>query len=161
MVLTTCIFAQMKVYFSLLYAEWHRNAPKCYWMLIKMQNRYWISDLCADVRFLALLNVSLRYWSSFHENDCVFSHNEQQKVYKRNIEISSWFTRLRAHTLVWVLLQDIFDLICFASCTEQVNLVNKLYSLAYKVQQTFYHKGCFKPDHVILLTLSTYAVSFL
>ena len=154
MVLTTCIFAQMKVYFSLLYAEWHigmpQNVIEC-WLKCKIAIEY----------LIFAQNVSLRYWSPFHENDCVFSHNEQQKVYKHNIEISSWFTRLRAHTLVWVLLQDIFDLICFASCTEQVNLVNKLYSLAYKVQQTFYHKGCFKPDHVILLTLSTYAVSLL
>ena len=27
------------------------------------------------------MNVSSRYWSSFHANECVFSRNEQQKVY--------------------------------------------------------------------------------
>ena len=39
------------------------------------------SELCANVRFLALMNASLRYWSSIHANECVFSRNEQQKVY--------------------------------------------------------------------------------
>ena len=38
------------------------------------------SDLCANVRIFALMNVSLRCWSPFHANDCVFSRNEQQKV---------------------------------------------------------------------------------
>ena len=28
------------------------------------------------------MNVSSRYWSRFYANDCVFSRNEQQKVYK-------------------------------------------------------------------------------
>jgi len=27
------------------------------------------------------MNVSLRCWSPFHANECVFSLNEQQKVY--------------------------------------------------------------------------------
>ena len=39
------------------------------------------SELRAKVRFLALMNVSSRYWSSIHANECVFSRNEQQKVY--------------------------------------------------------------------------------
>ena len=40
------------------------------------------SELRANyVRFLALMNASLRYWSSIHANECVFSRNEQQKVY--------------------------------------------------------------------------------
>ena len=38
------------------------------------------SDLCANVRIFALMNVSSHYWSPFHANDCVFSRNEQQKV---------------------------------------------------------------------------------
>ena len=38
------------------------------------------SDLCANVRIFALMNVSLHYWSPFHPNDCVCSSNEQQKV---------------------------------------------------------------------------------
>ena len=38
------------------------------------------SDLCANVRFFALMSVSSRCWSPFHTNKCVFSRNEQQKV---------------------------------------------------------------------------------
>ena len=38
------------------------------------------SEICANVRFLALMNASSRYWSSIHANECVFSCNEQQKV---------------------------------------------------------------------------------
>ena len=38
-------------------------------------------ELRANVRFLALMNASSRYWSSMHANECVFSRNEQQKVY--------------------------------------------------------------------------------
>ena len=37
-------------------------------------------ELCANVRFLALMNASSRYLSSIHANECVFSRNEQQKV---------------------------------------------------------------------------------
>ena len=39
------------------------------------------SDLCANVRIFALMNVSSHCWSPFHENDCVFSRSEHQKVY--------------------------------------------------------------------------------
>ena len=38
------------------------------------------SDLGANVRFFALMNVSSRCWSPFHTNEWVFSCNEQQKV---------------------------------------------------------------------------------
>ena len=38
-------------------------------------------ELHANVRFLALMNASSCYCSSFHANECVFSGNEQQKVY--------------------------------------------------------------------------------
>ena len=37
-------------------------------------------ELHANVRFLALMNASSRYWSSIHTNECVFSRIEQQKV---------------------------------------------------------------------------------
>ena len=37
------------------------------------------SELRAIVRFLSLMNVCSRYWSSLHANECVFSRNEQQK----------------------------------------------------------------------------------
>ena len=40
------------------------------------------SDLGANVRFFVLMNVSPCCWSPFHTNECVFSRNEQQKVYK-------------------------------------------------------------------------------
>ena len=38
------------------------------------------SDLSANVRFFALMNVSSRCWSPFQANECAFSCNEQQKV---------------------------------------------------------------------------------
>ena len=38
-------------------------------------------ELHANVHFLALMNAPSRYWSSIHTNECVFSPNEQQKVY--------------------------------------------------------------------------------
>ena len=38
--------------------------------------------ICANARLLVLMNVSSLYWSPFHANECVFSCNEQQKVYK-------------------------------------------------------------------------------
>ena len=37
-------------------------------------------ELHANVRFLALMNASSRYWSSIHTIEYVFSRNEQQKV---------------------------------------------------------------------------------
>ena len=37
-------------------------------------------ELHANVRFLAFMNGSSRYWSSIHTNECIFSRNEQQKV---------------------------------------------------------------------------------
>ena len=51
----TCILAQMKVDFSLWYAEWRIGMPKniieCRWKG-KIKTRYWKSHLCANVRFL-------------------------------------------------------------------------------------------------------------
>ena len=38
------------------------------------------SDLCSNVCFFAIMNVSSRYWSPFHATESVFSRNEQQKV---------------------------------------------------------------------------------
>ena len=46
------------------------------------------SDLGANVRFFALMNVSSRCWSPFHTNQCVFSRNEQQKVYFKDLNIN-------------------------------------------------------------------------
>ena len=78
----TCILAQMKVDFSLWYAEWRIGMPKniIQWRW-KGKTRYWKSHLWANVRFFALMNVSSRYWSPFHANECVFWRNEQQKMY--------------------------------------------------------------------------------
>ena len=39
-----------------------------------------VIELHANIRFLALMNASSRYWSSIHANEFVFSRNEQQKV---------------------------------------------------------------------------------
>ena len=39
------------------------------------------SDLRADDRFLSRRNVTSRNCSPFQTNECVFSRNEQQKVY--------------------------------------------------------------------------------
>ena len=41
-------------------------------------------ELHGNVRFLALMNASSRYWSSIQTNECVFSRNEQQKLYIDN-----------------------------------------------------------------------------
>ena len=75
------MLAQMKVYFPLLYAEWriwtYENSIEC-----KQKCKIDIeSELRANVRSLALMNASSRYWSSIHANECIFSHNGQQKVY--------------------------------------------------------------------------------
>ena len=60
------------------------NAYECPKVLLNVDSNAKIvieSDLCADVRIFALMNVSWHYWSSFHANDYVFYRNEQQKVY--------------------------------------------------------------------------------
>ena len=74
------------------------DAKECPKMLLNVDLKAKIvieSELRVNVRLLALKNVSLRYWSPFHENECVFSRNEQQKVYfyhlftiMRNININ-------------------------------------------------------------------------
>ena len=46
------------------------------------------SELRSNVRFLAPMNVSSRYWSPFHRNECVFSRNGQQKVYLKQFSTS-------------------------------------------------------------------------
>ena len=68
----------MKVYFSLLYDVWRIRKPKiaieC-WLKYSME-----SDLRANDRFLSRMNVTSRNSSAFHANECIFSHNEEQKV---------------------------------------------------------------------------------
>ena len=69
-------------FFSFVCQTTQMNAQKCYWMLILKNAKIVIeSDLRANVSVFALMNVSSRCWSSFHANECVFSRNEQQKVY--------------------------------------------------------------------------------
>ena len=57
------------------------------------------SDLCANVRFFALMNVSSRCLSPFHSNECVFSRNEQQKVYSKTYMLISYLIHLTGFTL--------------------------------------------------------------
>ena len=69
------------------------------------------SDLRANVRFLALMNASSRYWSSIHANECVFSRNEQQKVYVEkfssflNAKLYLFYTFLLSSLLVNIPIQ--------------------------------------------------------
>ena len=56
------------------------------------------SELRANVRFLALMNASSRYWSSIHANECVFSRNEQQKVITRQKNAGCQMQRFHANS---------------------------------------------------------------
>ena len=62
--------------------EWwlmHKNAQNCYWMLIKIKKSLW-NLIYAQMIVFCRWNITSRNCSSFHANECVFSHNEQQKV---------------------------------------------------------------------------------
>ena len=62
--------------------EWwlmHKNAQNCYWMLIKIKKSLW-NLIYAQMIVFCSWNITSRNCSSFHANECVFSHNEQQKV---------------------------------------------------------------------------------
>ena len=51
------------------------DANECPKMLLNVDKNAKIvieSDLWANVRFFALMNVSSRYWLPFHANECVF-----------------------------------------------------------------------------------------
>ena len=74
MVLMTWMLAQMKVFFSILYVEWRiRKTPKCFWMLTKSKNRYWIwvkrqcsffgANECIFAQLVALLRKWMRIFS--------------------------------------------------------------------------------------------------
>ena len=70
------MLAQMKVYLP-------NDAYEYMKMLLNVNKNAKIvveCELHANVRLLALMNASSRYWSSIHTNECVFSRNEQQKV---------------------------------------------------------------------------------
>ena len=56
------------------------DANKCPKMLLNVDKNAKIvieSDLCSNLRFFALINVSSRCWSPFHTNESVFSRKEQ------------------------------------------------------------------------------------
>ena len=81
------------------------------------------SDLCANVRIFALMNVSSHYWSPFHSNDCVFSRIEQQEVYKKIPEILVWnFWSVRAVGVVYHFLSKIPGLWCHATLDSSYNM---------------------------------------
>ena len=74
------MLAQMKVYFLFCMPSAAYEHMK---MLLNVNKNAKIVteyELRANVRFLALINASSRYWSSIHANECAFSRNEQQKV---------------------------------------------------------------------------------
>ena len=49
------------IFFSFVCPMTHMNGQKCYWMLIEMQKNIIESDLCANIRIFALMNVSSHY----------------------------------------------------------------------------------------------------
>ena len=51
------------------------------------------SDLCANVRFFVLMNVSARFLSSFHSN-------KQQKMYSKTYTLISYLIHLTVFTLL-------------------------------------------------------------
>ena len=51
------------------------------------------SDLCANVRFFALMNVSARFLSPFHSN-------KQQKMYSKTYTLISYLIHLTVFTLL-------------------------------------------------------------
>ena len=51
------------------------------------------SDLGANVRFFAPMNVSSRCWSLFHTNECVFSRNQNSKRCKSIHHLISFVSR--------------------------------------------------------------------
>ena len=77
MVLMTCILAQMKVYFPLLFAEWRiwmsKSVIKCW---LKCKHRYWI--------------WFMRKCSHFRANECLFA--QLIAISRKWLRIFSWWT---------------------------------------------------------------------
>ena len=88
MVLMTLMLALMKVYFSLLYAEWRiwilKSVTEC-WLKCKNRNWIWFMRKCSYFRANECI-----YCSPFLGNDYVFSRNEQQKVQFQTINCQSF-----------------------------------------------------------------------
>ena len=74
------MLAQMKVYFLFCMPNDAYELMRKLLNVNKNAKNVIESELRANVRFLALMNASSRYWSSIHANECVFSRNEKQKV---------------------------------------------------------------------------------
>ena len=85
------------MFFSSVCPMTHMNATKLSVIKCGLNAKIVIeSDLCANSCIFALINVSSHYRSPFHANDCVFSCNEQQKVYFNLLTfIGSRITRAR------------------------------------------------------------------
>ena len=79
--LMTRMLVLMKVYFFLFVSNDANECPKMFLNVDYNAKIVIESDLCANVRFFTLMNVSLRCRSPFHANECIFSRNEEQKVY--------------------------------------------------------------------------------
>ena len=59
----------------------HKKDPKVFLNVDKNAKIVIESELSANVRCLALMNVSSRNWLPFYANECIFSRNKHQKVY--------------------------------------------------------------------------------
>ena len=137
-VVMTLMLALMKVYLNFSFVCWitHMNAQKCCWMLTKKAKIVIESDLCPNVRIFALMNVSSHYWSSFHANDCVYSRNEQQKVYY-NVMLGNFvcffFLSFLSPPVPVQLYSKFWILALFCICLEQLDRI------------------LFKPHHIIFM----------
>ena len=68
------------VFFSFVWRLTYKNAQNCYGMLIKIQKSLWNLIYAQMIVFLSLINATSRNSSAIYANECIFSHNEQQKV---------------------------------------------------------------------------------
>ena len=82
----TRMLALMKVYFSLLYFEWRKWMPKnvieCW---LKCKNRYWIWF----TRECSLFRANECIFALLVAFECIFSSNEQQKMYNK-LSMQEW-----------------------------------------------------------------------
>ena len=100
-------------------------------MLMRLYKQLSVLHSTYKHRFVALMNVSLRYWSPFHGNECVFSRNEQQKVYyciENNLHI--WSVNVMPKN--WEFKKPSRRhrgqrLLCYSFCTKSISRVNSEY----------------------------------
>ena len=139
--LMTRMLALMKVYFSLLYAEWHKWTPR----------NVSESDLCANVRFSELMNVSSRCWSPFHAHECVFSRNEQLKGVMKASHLICKMIKMR-HKMTSFTISTHFNSWTVGHKTNHVMLVSFLFEFSFVGFSTFLG--------LCLLPKSKYCLSF-